>query len=375
MSVDPLGVALADAIRVGGAGLLDDAPRLRGLVEDGLGADGRSVRADVLILEALAEEGLARRLIGADDAELDNVASALRQRRGIDPAASQPVLRLVRRLTTPSSTDDRPQPRGDPTDVPPSPTELAPTRRRGGLVALAVAVTLIAAVVGFVAGRAGRQPAERATTTSTLPKTVAATGEDGAAKTAGDLQAEQAKSAQLAAQLQAITGQLDQANKSVTSLQAQVQSAGTPAPAQIALSSFDPLGGAASAAYRGQLALSACDNISSCSASITVDITINHRGDGSLQMSSLLFEDASMAREGSSFRAQGTVGNQDYALRCQGVVTTTNFDIRLTPSQMTVASGIATVTGYTVDYVIVSPPGGACSAGSQETYAGLVTKT
>src|SRR5258706_16471091 len=92
MAESGLPSALADAIRVGGRGVLDDPSPPRGLIEDGLGANGRSVRAEVLMLEALSEEGLAARLVDASDDQLDEVGRALPETRGIDVSLSRPVL-------------------------------------------------------------------------------------------------------------------------------------------------------------------------------------------------------------------------------------------------------------------------------------------
>lgn len=379
MAESGLSSALADAVRVGGRGVLDDPSRLRGLIEDGLGANGRSVRTEVLMLEALSEEGLAARLVDASDDQLDEVGRALREARGIDVSLSRPVLELIRSATSSprhelSITHDgigagRLPPAIDLTVEPPPqapvpstsrPTASPPRRRSPALaIAITAVAVLLAAVVGFAAGRVGHDDkADTAISTGTGSGTTIASTSNSASPPASDqaalaeqLRIEQEKSAQLAAQVQTATGQLDQANQSIATLQGQLQQAPpAPQPTTVDLATLDPLGGAAGVFFKGELAQSECDGFTaeSCAARGVryVELQITKASDGGLLVSSFQFLNDRLTRNGQTLSASGPVENGDSAFTCQGAVSATLFSVQLVPSQITVRNGTAAVSAF-----------------------------
>jgi hypothetical protein len=151
-----------------------------------------------------------------------------------------------------------------------------------------------------------------------------------------------------------------------------------PAVVQIPLKSFDPLGGAPLRVYAGTLALAACDGFgdpSACSPENHLAFTLGRAADGSLTLSSALFVNAPVSRDGGVLHAQGPVVNATYAVACNGETTATFFDAQLVADQLTVVNGQTEVATYATTFTITAPPGGSCPQRAQFVYVGSLVKS
>jgi hypothetical protein len=224
---------------------------------------------------------------------------------------------------------------------------------------------VIAGEIGYVIGRG------RTTTPAPLRSSVGA----------GDLTVAQAvmrsqenRILALQAAANGTAGQLAQSQQSLTDAQAKLAA---PTTVDLPLGAFDILGGAAAAAYSGTLSLTACDGFndaSACSADNHLGFTVGRAADGSLTLSSALFENAPLARDGVSLHAQGPVANPAYAVNCNGEVTATFFDAQLAIDHLSMTDGTPTVVSFTVTFAMTVPAGGPCPQHSQVVYSGSMTR-
>jgi hypothetical protein len=241
------------------------------------------------------------------------------------------------------------QPSEQTVDPPPAVEE--PTRQRGRrawMIVLAVWALVMAGEIGYVIGR------DRTSNTAAAQTAVAP----------GDISVLQV----------IIQSQQDR----IDSLLANAASTTTtkPAAVEIPLETIDPLGGEAVIVYSGTLARTACDgyaDASACSAENDLDFRLARIDAGTLTLSTALFENAPVAREGTDLHAQGSVTNPTSALACDGQPTATSFDVRLTPDRLSVSGEKAVVGSYSARLTLTAPVGGACPRQLQSIYAGAIT--
>ena len=147
---------------------------------------------------------------------------------------------------------------------------------------------------------------------------------------------------------------------------------------QIPLQSLDPLGGAPLLAYSGTLVLAACTGFSdpsACPAQSNLVFTITRVADGSLTMSSALFDGAPVARAGGVLRAQGPVINPANALTCRAATMATFFDAQLTPNQLTLTNGVPAISSFSATLTLAAAADSTCTQPLQSVYQGTVAHT
>jgi hypothetical protein len=151
----------------------------------------------------------------------------------------------------------------------------------------------------------------------------------------------------------------------------------TPAVVQIPLESFDPLGGAPVVAYSGTLSLASCTGFGDapgCAAQNDVAFTLTRVADGTLTLSSALFEGVPAARSGGVLHAQGPIANPAYALACPSGSMATFFDAALTPTELTVTNGLPAISRFSATLTITAPADSTCTQTLQAVYTGTIAR-
>jgi hypothetical protein len=247
-----------------------------------------------------------------------------------------------------------------------TPVAVSHLRRRAALIMLLLWALVAAGEVGYVIGR------DRA---ASSPAPVRADFSP------GDLSVLQVVVQSQHDRLAALQAKETDAATALTQSEQALRDAQTkptaPAVVPIPLGSFDPLGGAAAVAYSGTLALADCTGFgdpSTCSAENHLAFTLARAADGSLTLSSALFENAPAVRTGDVLHAQGPVANATYAVACNGGTVATFFDAQLTADQVTVNNGVAAVASFSTTFTISAPPGGACPQRLQAVYKGTIAQ-
>jgi hypothetical protein len=223
-------------------------------------------------------------------------------------------------------------------------------QRRVLVVVLAVWALVLAGEIGYVIGR------DR---TSSRPAAARIDGSPG-------------EFIVLQAIAQSLQDRLDAAEKALADPQAKPS---TPAVVQVPLQSLDPLGGAPLLAYSGTLLLASCtgsSDPSKCPAQNNLVFTITRLADGTLAMSSALFDGAPVARAGGVLRAQGQVTNPANALTCPAATMATYFDAQLTPDQLTLTNGVPAISSFSATLTISAPAESTCTQRLQAVYQGTI---